>query len=156
MTSKKKAKKFTDDRLKKSLRKEWIEFLRLNSEKECLTIVQHFFGSMRATLGHFHGVTRGINLLDFVGQGYYMEIGGARSPEGPLFPGPVHPLLAFRMSRTRKTVMPYRFKLEGVYNNDKSKAWVKTDIWEKALGDEKYFEDHVIGGVPIDDNLRIR
>lgn len=156
-TSKKKAKKFTDDRLRGVLRKPWVEFIRLDGEKECLRVIQHFFGSRRADLTHFHAVTRGVNLLDFAGHpGYYMEIGGTQAPEGPLFPGPVHPILAFKMSRTRKSTIPYRFKLEGVYNSDKSKAWLKTDLWERVLGDETYFEKHVIDGHPIDTRNRIR
>lgn len=148
-----KKKRFSDDRLRKSLRKPWIEFIRLDGEEECLSVVRHFFGNFKATLQSFAAVTRGINLLDY--KGCYMEIGGSKAPEGPLLPGPIYPVLAFRMSRSRTTVRPYRFKLDGLYKEDKKFAWIKTDTWEKLLGDENYFEDHVIGGKPLDDRFKI-
>ena len=153
-TKKNQVEKFNDDRLRKSLRKPWVEFLRLDTEKDCQVVAQHFFGNYKATVHSFAAATRGINLMDY--NGCYMEIGGTQAPEGPLLPGPVYPVLAFRMSRSRSTVRPYRFKLDGFYRDGKKRAWVKTDTWEKLLGDDSYFEEHIIGGKPIDDRMRIR
>jgi hypothetical protein len=121
-----------DKRLQDFLRRPYIEFVRIDTETECTAVAQFFLSHRGATHQDFAQKT-GIKLLSFLG--HYMECGAALGPTGPIFPGPVKPVLRFKMSR----------RGNWVYHNSMKHAWVKTDVWEKLVEDDTYFEEVFLG-----------
>ncbi len=130
-----------DQRLQDFLRRPFIEFVQINTEAECTAVAQFFLSHRGATHQDFAQKT-GINLLSFLG--HYMECGTALGPTGPIHPGPVKPVLRFRMSG-RGNWTPRVVSVEGVYHNSKKHAWVKTEVWEKLVEDDTYFEEVFLG-----------
>jgi hypothetical protein len=128
------------DRLKRVYRKPVVTFLRLDTYDDFLLISQHFLNSIKATPKDFAEQT-GINLQEYMR--CYMEIGGDMAPKGPVVPGPVFPILAFKQSN-RGNFIPQRLKLDGLYYQTKKYAWVRVELWEKVTGDEDFFETKIL------------
>lgn len=130
-----------DQRLQDFLRRPYIEFVRIDDKAECTAIAQFFLSHHGATHEDFMQKT-GINLLSYLG--HYMECGAALGPTGPIFPGPIKPVLRFKMSRGGNWT-PRVVEVEGVYHDSRKHAWVKTGVWEKLVGDDTYFEEVFLG-----------
>lgn len=126
-----------DPRLKEVLRKPFVEFVRLDGPTQATMVARYFLSSMGATADDFKKII-GIDLLDY--RGHYMECGAALGPTGPLWPGPIRPVLRFKMSQRGRWISQ-RLEVDGVYHESKMHAWVKIDLWEQLVGDSKYFEE---------------
>lgn len=138
----KKDRKFDDDRLKDFIRKPYREFLKIDGPAQAAAISKFYLSSLGADHGDFEQAT-GIRLLDHMGT--YMESGAALGPVGPVLPGPIAPILAFRLSGRGNYQTTY-LKLPGLYHESLSLAWIKTSIWEEAIGDASYFEEEFLMG----------
>lgn len=130
------------DRIQTLMRKPWREFIRIENETHCIAIARFYLGRLNATHGDFEAKT-GIKLMDY--KGCYMEAGAAISPTGPVLPGPVKRILAFKMSRSGRW-LPKLLQLKGLYHETMKYAWVKTDLWEQVIGDDQYFEKVFLAG----------
>lgn len=126
-----------DPRLKEIIRKPWVEFVRLESPVQCTVVARFFLNKLDATHEEFMHVV-GINLQEYYG--CYMECGTAFGPTGPIFPGPVRPVLRFKMSGRGRWIV-HRLEVDGLYHESMMHAWIKTDLWEQIVGDEDYFEN---------------
>jgi len=110
----------------------YIEFARLKGPKEATTAVQRFFSSEYATLEHF--VKKfGVDLTSF--PGFYLEVGAADVPTGPIVSGMVKPILVLQQSKTGKNYTPYIMKHEGFFNMDQTRAWVSATSWDEHVKD---------------------
>jgi hypothetical protein len=81
----------------------------------------------------------GVDLKPFAG--YYMEIGGTPAPIAPITAGIVKPILALKQTHTGRCT-PMRHSVEGLYSQDRKRAWVDVDVWETMLGDD--FFDRIL------------
>ena len=86
-------------------------------------------------------VALGIDIQQY--EGFFAEVGHADAPEGPVTPAtdrlPIRPILAIRRSRRGNY---YVVGLEfpgGLFNRDKTAAWIKTEDYDALLGDD-YFD----------------
>jgi hypothetical protein len=131
-----------DPRLKEVIRRPWREFIRIEDEDHCLAIARFYLGTPKATAEDFTRLT-GITLLDH--KGCYMESGAANAPTGPVLPGPVKRVLAFKQSRSGRWITKL-FTLPGLFHESLTRAWIKVDDWERAIGDEHYFEEVFLTG----------
>jgi hypothetical protein len=128
------------ERIKRLYRKPVVTFLRIDTAEDELIISQHFLNSTKATPADF-ALQTGNNLSEY--KGCYMEIGGDMAPLGPVMPGPVFPILAFKRSN-RGNFIAQRLKLDGLYYHTKKYAWVQVGLWEKVVGDEYFFETKIL------------
>lgn len=119
----------------------WTEFLRLETADDCAVVVKHFLNSRKATLRDFQEHT-GIDLMEYMGT--FVEVGGTKAPTGPVVPGPVFPILAFKKSEENGAFIPQRLSLDGLFYHTKKYAWVQTDLWEEVTGDTDFFEKHIL------------
>lgn len=110
----------------------YIEFARMHGPKEALNAVQQFFATSHATLEHFVQYF-GVDLNDF--PGFYLEVGAADAPKGPLVPGKVRPILVLRQSRSGSSHIPHVMSHEGFMTMDGTTAWVDAHLWDKHVQD---------------------
>ena len=110
----------------------YIEFRRMQGPKEALAAVRQFFGSPYAELDHF--VERfGVDLNKF--PGFYLEVGATDSPQGPLVPGKVKPILVLKQSRSGQTFTPKIMRHEGFMTLNGEMAWVDAVAWDAHVQD---------------------
>jgi hypothetical protein len=110
----------------------YIEFRRMQGPKEALGAVRQFFGSPYATLEHFTEHFS-IDLNQF--SGFYLEVGATDSPQGPLVPGKVKPILVLKQSRSGKTYTPKIMNHEGFMTLNGEMAWVDAVAWDQHVQD---------------------
>lgn len=82
----------------------------------------------------------GIDIYKYAG--FFVEIGHADAPIGPVIPAtdriPIKPILAIRQSRRGNYYVEGLELADGLFNKDKTTAWVKTEQFDVLLGDD-YF-----------------
>ena len=110
----------------------YIEFARMDGPKEALQAVRMFFGSAHAQAEHFTQYF-GVDLTKF--PGFYLEVGTADAPEGPLVPGRVRPILVLRQSRSGSSHTPHVMHHEGFTTLDGRRAWVDATLWDQHVQD---------------------
>ncbi len=110
----------------------YIEFLRMAGPKEALVAVRTFFGTENATVDHFTQHF-GVDLGRF--PGFYLEVGIADAPEGPLVPGKVRPILVLRQSRSGKSHTPHVMTHAGFTTLDGTRAWIDAKEWDQHVED---------------------
>ncbi len=110
----------------------YIEFARMSGPKEALAAVQQFFATRHATLEHFVQHF-GVDLTKF--PGFYLEVGTADAPEGPLVPGKVRQILVLRQSKSGASHIPHVLEHEGFMTVDGSMAWVDARAWDEHVQD---------------------
>jgi hypothetical protein len=110
----------------------YIEFARMSGPKEALNAVQRFFATGQATLEHFVQYF-GVDLTNF--PGFYLEVGTADAPSGPLVPGRVRPILVLRQSNSGSSHIPHVMDHEGFMTVDGTTAWVDAGLWDKHVQD---------------------
>ena len=129
-------------RIQEFIRKPFVAFLRLETPEHCTAVAQFFLNSTKVTHEYFKE-TVGINLLDHIG--CYMECGAAINVVGPTLPGPIKPVLRFKLTR-RGHWLPQMLEVNGIYHSSLKHAWIKTDLWEQVVEDSDYFEKVFLGG----------
>lgn len=74
---------------------------------------------------------------------FYAEVGHADAPIGPVTPAterlPITPVLAIRKSQRGGYYVHGLSSSKGFFNRDKTKAWIKTEIYDQMVGDD-YFD----------------
>lgn len=128
-----------DQKMQYRLRPRWIELLKIRTTSDLDTIARRFFtGSDGSLANHTTFVAKlGVDLKPFTG--YYMEIGGTDTPIAPVTAGRISPILALQMSHHGR-YKPMRHSLNGLYSQDKLRAWIEVDDWEEHFGDT-FFAD---------------
>ncbi len=83
----------------------------------------------------------GIDIQQY--SGFYCEVGAADSPVGPVVPAterlPIKPILTIRQSRAGRYYVQSMQFASGLFNQDKTRCWIKTEDYDEMLGDD-YFE----------------
>ena len=109
----------------------YVEFLRVDSEKDANTVAAAVLGA-----GNGHGAYTehfGINLLQY--KGFYVEVGYAAAPEGPITPITIPRILVLRQTHSAMAYRPQLIKVEGYVNQSGKMAWVEALKWEEQIGD---------------------
>jgi hypothetical protein len=110
----------------------FVEFMRIDTPKDANQAAACVLGEDYTALAFEHNF--GVNLLDY--KGYYVEVGCAEAPQGPITPASVEPILVLRKSRSGQQFKPNVLKVTGYYNNSRKTAWVSIEVWEAQLGDD--------------------
>lgn len=75
--------------------------------------------------------------------GFYCEVGAAESPVGPVVPASerllIKPILTIRQSRSGRYYVQSMEFPSGLFSQDKSRCWIKTQDYDEMLGDD-YFD----------------
>lgn len=83
----------------------------------------------------------GIDIHEY--EGFFAEVGYTDAPEGPVTPAterlPIRPILAIRQSRRGHYYVRGLEFADGLFNREKTRAWIKTEAFDRLLGDD-YFE----------------
>lgn len=110
----------------------YVEFLRIDTPADADAIATAVLGEGRTHSDYISEF--GISLLDY--KGFYIEVGYAPSPRGPLTPMTISPILVLRRTSSSKGYKPQLLKVRGYMNNDMKEAWIDAITWEAEIGDD--------------------
>lgn len=139
-----------DNQLQGIIRPPWIELWKMQSASDWDVAAARLFGNQASKPGETPKPYKAIEYRKRFGldvtqyTGFFAEAGPVEAPTGPCTPATerllIRPILAVRMSRSGSY---YGQGLElsvGLFNRDKTRAWVKVDAYEEMLGDTFYQE----------------
>ncbi|KKM18746.1 hypothetical protein LCGC14_1662610 [marine sediment metagenome] len=134
----------------KLTRPTWTELWRMESKKDFNAAAARLFGNQPVkTTGAVpkpYGADQyqaqlGIDINQY--GGFFIEVGHAEAATGPVTPAtkrlPVRPILAIRQSRRGNYYVQALSFAGGLFNRDKTRAWIKTTDYDALLGDD-YFD----------------